>query len=72
MITVGDSFMIVADDCYDSTMTTDATIVKGRFLTWSPEDSGSTFRVQTDIPFKYTITDQLSGKPMQSGTIILR
>ncbi|MDD2473834.1 MULTISPECIES: type IV pilin N-terminal domain-containing protein [unclassified Methanoculleus] len=72
LITVGDSFMIVADDCYDSTMTTDATIVKGRFLTWSPEDSGSTFRVQTDIPFKYTITDQLSGKPMQSGTIILR
>ena len=72
LITVGDSFMIVADDCYDSTMATDAAIAKGRFLTWSPEGSGSTFRLQTDVPFKYTITDQLSGKPMQSGTLIIR
>jgi len=72
LITVGDSFMIVADDCYDSTGATDATIVKGRFLTWSPEGSGSTFRLQTDVPVKYTITDQLSGKPMQSGTLIIR
>jgi FlaG/FlaF family flagellin (archaellin) len=72
LITVGDSFMIVADDCYDSTMATDKTIVKGRFLTWSPEDTGGTFRIQVDVPFKYTITDQLSGKPMQSGTLIIR
>jgi FlaG/FlaF family flagellin (archaellin) len=72
LITVGDSFMIVADDCYDSTQSPDKTVVKGRFLTWSPKDSGGIFKVQADVPFDYTITDQLSGKPIQKGTLILR
>lgn len=72
LITVGDSFRIVADDCYDNTQCDEKDIVKGRFLTWSPEGSGGTFRVQVDVPFEYTIIDQLSGKPMQRGTIIMR
>lgn len=72
LITVGDSFMIVADDCYDSTQSLDKNVVKGRFLTWSPEDSSGTFKVQADVPFDYTITDQLSGKPIQRGTLIIR
>ncbi|SAI89068.1 hypothetical protein MBBA_2224 [Methanoculleus bourgensis] len=72
LITVGDSFRIVADDCYDSTLCEEKNVVKGRFLTWSPESSGGTFRVQVNVPFEYTIIDQLSGKPMQRGTIIMR
>ncbi|WP_342675788.1 type IV pilin N-terminal domain-containing protein [Methanofollis sp. UBA420] len=72
LITVGDSFMIVADDCYDSTQSLDKNVAKGRFLTWSPEDSSGTFKVQADVPFDYTITDQLSGKPIQRGTLIIR
>jgi len=70
LITVGDSFMIVADNCYDNTLSADS--VKGRFLTWSPKSSTGTFRVQVDVPFEYAIIDQLSGKPMQRGTIIIR
>ncbi|WP_067050390.1 type IV pilin N-terminal domain-containing protein [Methanofollis ethanolicus] len=70
LITVGDSFRIVADNCYDNTLSADTT--KGRFLTWSPEGSGGTFKVQANVPFDYTITDQLSGKPIQRGTLIIR
>ncbi|WP_298670137.1 type IV pilin N-terminal domain-containing protein [uncultured Methanofollis sp.] len=72
LVTVGDSFRIVADDCYDSTLAEDKNVVKGRFLTWSPEGSGGTFKVQAHVPFEYTITDQLSGKPIQRGTLIIR
>jgi len=70
LITVGDSFMIVADDCYDNTLSGDTT--KGRFLIWTPDSSSGTFKLQVNVPFEYTIIDQLSGKPIQSGTIIIR
>lgn len=71
-ISVGDSFMIIADGCYDSTLAPEASVVKGRFLTWSPKDSAGTFKVQVDVPFEYTIIDQLSNKPIQRGTITIR
>ncbi|MDR0981208.1 MAG: hypothetical protein LBL85_05510 [Methanocalculaceae archaeon] len=72
IISVGDTFTLLADSSYDSTLAADPNIAKGRFLTWSPEGSPAIFKLQTNVPFEYTILDTISGKPMQTGTITIR
>ncbi len=73
VISAGDSFTLLADSSYDSTLAaSDSGIEKGRFLTWSPEGSSGIFKLQTNVPFEYTIMDTISGKPMQTGTITIR
>ncbi|MCZ0861747.1 type IV pilin N-terminal domain-containing protein [Methanocorpusculum vombati] len=72
VVSTGDSITLLADNSYDSTLATDVGIEKGRFLTWSPEGSSGTFKVQTNVPFEYTIFDTVSRKPIQTGTITIR
>ncbi|ADN36973.1 conserved hypothetical protein [Methanolacinia petrolearia DSM 11571] len=72
IVGVGDTFMLVADDSYDSTLATDDSIEKGRFLTWTPEGSSGTFKAQYNVPLEYIIYDTISNKQIQSGTIILQ
>jgi FlaG/FlaF family flagellin (archaellin) len=72
IVGVGDTFMLVADDSYDSTLATDDSIEKGRFLTWTPEGSSGTFKAQFNVPVEYRIFDTISSKLIQSGTIILQ
>ncbi|MBP2133134.1 FlaG/FlaF family flagellin (archaellin) [Methanomicrobium sp. W14] len=72
IIAVGDTFMLVADDSYDSTLATDDSIKKGRFLTWTPEGSSGTFKAQVNVPLEYVIYDAISNKQIQSGTITLQ
>ena len=69
---IGDSFMLLADGSYDSTLATDPSIVKGRFLTWSPEGSSGVFKVKQNLPFDYAIYDTISNKLIQSGTITIQ
>lgn len=68
---IGDTFMLLADSSFDNTLCTSAA-TKGRFLTWSPEGTGATFNVQTNVPIEYTIYHTPSGKAIQSGTITIR
>lgn len=70
VVTIGDSFMVLADWAYDSTLSSSED--KGRFLVWWPEGKTEGFSVKTNVPIEYTILDQLSGKPIQSGTITIR
>lgn len=73
LISVGDSFILLADSCYDNTQ--DASIAadkKGRYLTWTPEGDTTTFEIMTNDVLEYKIIDQISGKPIQSGTLIIR
>ena len=73
VISAGDSFTLLADSSYDSTLAApDSGIEKGRFLTWAPEGSAGIFKLQTNVPFEYTVLDTISGKPMQTGTITIR
>jgi len=73
VVSTGDSITLLADNSYDSTLAADDSgIEKGRFLTWSPEGSSGTFKVQTNVPFEYTIFDTVSRKPIQTGTITIR
>jgi FlaG/FlaF family flagellin (archaellin) len=72
VIGIGDSFMLLADGSYDSTLATDSSIAKGRFLTWSPEGSSGVFKVKQNVPFDYTIYDTISNKIIQSGTVTVQ
>ena len=72
VIAIGDSFMLLADGSYDSTLATDPSIAKGRFLTWSPEGSSGVFKVKQNVAFDYAIYDTVSNKIIQSGTITIR
>lgn len=73
LMSVGDQFMILSDNCYDNTQDLTKTAdQKGRYLMWTPEGAASTFSVQTNDVLEYKIIDQLSGKPIQTGSIIIR
>lgn len=72
VIAIGDSFMLLADGSYDSTLATDPAIAKGRFLTWSPEGSSGVFKVKQNVAFDYAIYDTVSNKIIQSGTVTIR
>lgn len=72
VIAIGDSFMLLADGSYDSTLATDPSIAKGRFLTWSPEGSSGVFKVKQNVAFDYAIYDTVSNKIIQSGTVTIR
>ncbi len=72
VIAIGDTFTLLADGSYDSTLATDPSIAKGRFLTWSPEGSSGVFKAKQNVPFDYAIYDTISNKIIQSGTITLQ
>jgi FlaG/FlaF family flagellin (archaellin) len=72
VIAIGDSFMLLADGSYDSTLATDPSIAKGRFLTWSPEGSSGVFKVKQNVAFDYAIYDTVSNKIIQSGTVTIQ
>ena len=72
VIAIGDFFMLLADGSYDSTLATDPSIAKGRFLTWSPEGSSGVFKVKQNVAFDYAIYDTVSNKIIQSGTVTIR
>ena len=72
VIGIGDTFTLLADGSYDSTLATDPAIAKGRFLTWSPDGSSGVFKVKQNVPFDYAIYDTISNKVIQSGTITIQ
>ncbi len=68
-ISVGESFILLADGYYDNT--DDVSAVKtGKFLLWTPA-TGGRFVVQEHVPVTYTIFDTITGKQIQKGTITI-
>lgn len=68
-ISVGESFILLADGDYDNT--DDVSAVKtGKFLLWTPA-TGGRFVVQEHVPVTYTIFDTITGKQIQKGTITI-
>jgi len=65
----GDAFILAADGCYDNSEST--SVEKGRFITWTPDGAGGTFRAMTNMPIEYSIIDRNSGKAVQTGSIVL-
>lgn len=70
-LNAGDYFILLADSCYDSTMATNPSITKGKFLVWSPADSKGTFTAQVGKTIEYSIIDTASGNVLQRGTVKL-
>jgi len=68
-ISVGESFILLADGYYDNTEDASA-VKKGKFLLWTPATGGK-FVVQEHVPVTYTIFDTITGKQIQKGTITI-
>ena len=70
-LSAGDYFILLADSCYDSTGTTDTSIMKGKFLVWSPSGSNGSFEAQVGKDLQYSIIEIKSGNVLQRGTVRL-
>ena len=69
ILNAGDSVMLLADSCYDSTKATDAGIAKGQFLVWQPSGSAGSFATQVGDSISYSIIDVKSGHVIQTGIV---
>jgi len=70
LIMPGDTFILVADGCYDNSETD--SVEKGTFITWTPEGASGTFRAKVNSPLEYRVIDRNSGKAIQAGSFVLR
>ncbi|MDD2474182.1 MULTISPECIES: type IV pilin N-terminal domain-containing protein [unclassified Methanoculleus] len=69
VLMAGDAFILTADGCYDNSEST--SVEKGRFITWTPDGASGTFRAMVNTPLEYSIIDRVSGKTVQTGSIVL-
>ena len=70
MIMPGDTFILVADGCYDNSETDK--VEKGKFITWTPGGASGTFRAKVNSLIEYKVIDRISGKAIQTGSFVLR
>ncbi len=70
LIMAGDTFILVADGCYDNSETD--SVEKGRYITWTPEWASGTFRAKVNSPLEYKVIDRISDKAIQTGSFVLR
>lgn len=68
-LNAGDSVLLLADSCYDSTKASDTGIAKGQYLSWQPSGSAGTFTAQVGDTISYSIIDVKSGHAIQNGVV---